>query len=71
MFQLSASISVTILLRGERDVRRADPNARLYSKTWSQKGKSQTMANRYNTGKAKNIPRASVGLQSANNIQRT
>ncbi len=31
--------------------------------------KVHAMANRYNTGKTKSNPRASVGLRSANNIQ--
>ncbi len=33
-------------------------------------GKVKTSANRYNTGKTKSNPRESVGLWSANNIQR-
>ncbi len=32
--------------------------------------KVQTMANRYNTGKTKSNPRASVDFRSAKNIQR-
>ncbi len=46
------------MLRGERDVRHADPYARLH-----------VMANRNITGKTKSTPRASVCRQSANNIQ--
>ncbi len=49
---------------GKWDVRRADPLQAYLQDVVSKK------SNRYNTGKTKNIPAASVGLQSANNIQR-
>ncbi len=57
------------VLRGERDVRHADPYARLYFETWSKHRQGRTVANRYNTDKAESNPRASVGRRSANNIQ--
>ncbi len=59
----------SVLLRGERDVRHADPYARLYFETWSKHRQGRTVANRYNTDKAESNPRASVGRRSANNIQ--
>ncbi len=58
-----------ILLRGERDVRHADPYARLYFEIWSKHRQGRTVANRYNTDKAESSPKASVGRRSANNIQ--
>ncbi len=55
------SNSLTVhLLRGERDVRHADPYARLYFETWSKHRQGRTVANRYNTDKAESNPRASV-----------
>ncbi len=51
------TITGTVTGRTRRETCRS--NRKLYSKMWSQKGKGQTMANRYNTGKTKSNPRAS------------
>ncbi len=46
MKRLSFISCTLLLLRGERDVRHADPYARLYFETWSKHRQGRTVANR-------------------------
>ncbi len=48
-------------MRGELDVRHADPYARLIQRRGHNTSKVHVMANRHITGKTKSTPRASVG----------
>ncbi len=57
------------VLRGEQDMRRADPFASFIQRRGYKTSKVHSVANRNNTGKTKSNPRASVGRRSVNNIQ--
>ncbi len=58
----------SVLLRGERDVRRADPYARLYSKTWSNTGRVKTSIDRYVEGKTLEYSREQAWLDDRRTI---
>ncbi len=58
-----------VLVRGEQDVRRADPFASFIQRHGYKTSKVHSGANRNNTSKTRRNPRASVGRRSANNIQ--
>ncbi len=57
------------MLQGKQDMRHADPFASFIQKRGYKTSKVHSVANRNNTGKTKSKSRASVGRQSANNIQ--
>ncbi len=59
----------SILLRGEQDMRLADPFASFIQRCGYKTSKIPSGANRNNTGKTKRNPRASMGRRSVNNIQ--
>ncbi len=58
-----------LLLRGWRDVRQADPFAKLYYNTWSYSGRVSKQQTGMAGAKHRAIRRASVCRRSANNIQ--
>ncbi len=51
-------------------MRRADPNAKLYSKTWSETDRVEQQQTGMARARHKSIPWASVVLRSPNDIQR-
>ncbi len=59
-----------LLLRIEQSMRHTDSCARLYYRSVVKKRARVRYQHKYISGKAKNNPRAGVGLPSANSIQR-